>query len=119
MPFGDSGVIGRPRRSVFALGKLGDMNAPSVSGGKVPSARAAAIDVIVSAAASVIILGGGWLYPVYYLSHDPDLQRAPDPDFRAAAAFPLAVILGLVFAVRACWLYVRARRLRSPGAGLP
>lgn len=77
------------------------------------------ISCIVSASAALVVLLGGWLYPLYYLNHDRDLQLAPDPDFRAGAVFPIAILLSLMFAGRACWSFFRARSMRLSGGALP
>jgi hypothetical protein len=74
---------------------------------------------IVSASAALIVLLGGWLFPIYYLSHDPDLRLTPDPDFRAGAVFPFAILLCLMFASHACRAYVRARSVGSLGGTFP
>jgi len=78
--------------------------------------RAAVVDVVVNAIVSIGIFVSGWLAPVYYLNHDADLQRAPDPDFRAGAVFPIAILLGVVSKVRACRSYGRLRGLRRAAA---
>jgi hypothetical protein len=76
------------------------------------------VDAVANTAASILIVTLCWLAPTYYLDHDPDLKRAPDPDFRAALVFPLAALIGLAFALRAFSAYNQARRNRRLERGL-
>jgi hypothetical protein len=48
---------------------------------------------------SLGVLAMGWLYPVWFLGHDPIMQR--DPDTRLGPAFLLCLIASFVFAVLA------------------
>ncbi len=50
---------------------------------------------VVWAVASLIFLIGGWLVPGYLLENDPVIRS--DPDFRAGAVLPIAMLLGLIF----------------------
>jgi hypothetical protein len=51
---------------------------------------------VVWAVASLTFLIGGWLVPAYLLKYDSDIRS--DPDFRAGAILPIAMVLGIVFA---------------------
>lgn len=51
---------------------------------------------VVWAITSLAFLIGGWLVPAYLLKHDADISS--DPDFRAGAVLPIAMVLGLIFA---------------------
>jgi len=61
---------------------------------------------VVWAIASPIFLIGGWLIPAYLLKYDRDISS--DPDFRAGAVLPIAMVLGLMFAGFAAKNFVNA-----------
>ncbi len=73
-----------------------------------PVRRSALFGGVIWTIASLTFLIGGWIIPAYLLKYDPDIRS--DPDFRAGAVLPIAMVLGLMFAGFAVKNFLNAGR---------